>query len=361
MKEDLLKKEWLEADGLGGFAMGTASGIRTRRYHALLQVATTPPTGRMVLVNGFDAWVEVKGSGPDIGHVKECPMSGPDPFTFFISSQCYSPEVVSPNGIDYLESFESDPWPQWIFRLPNGIRIQQEIFVPKGSPKVTISWKLLNKKSGQTIKLHVRPFLSGRDYHSTHHENSSFQFQPTQTDSKIVWQPYPGVPSIAAISNGEYSHQPEWYRNFLFTEERDRGLDVTEDLASPGEFRWDLRDRKAILIFSSILTLGLGGSVEREKGSGPDIGHSLTCPMSGPDPFAERKRREEFPTRLHRAADAYLVQRGEGKTIIAGYPWFTDWGRDTFISLRGLCLAGNRLEEAKQILVEWAAVVDGGM
>ena len=95
--------EWLEADGLGGFASGTVSGIRTRRYHALLLTATTPPAGRMVLVNGFDAWVET----PD--------------GTFALSSQRYAPDVIHPDGASRIESFEYEPWPRWRFRLTNDL------------------------------------------------------------------------------------------------------------------------------------------------------------------------------------------------------------------------------------------------
>src|ERR1044071_9732109 len=99
--------EWLEADGLGGFASGTATGIRTRRYHALLLTATTPPAGRVVLVNGFDASVETPSG------------------TFQISSQRYSPDVIHPNGVTLIESFEYEPWPRWIYRLTDEISIQQ--------------------------------------------------------------------------------------------------------------------------------------------------------------------------------------------------------------------------------------------
>src|SRR5262245_12240547 len=102
--------EWLEADGLGGFASGTAGGLRTRRYHGLLLPATNPPTGRMMLVNGFDAWVEVAG--------RSC----------WLTSQQYSAGVVRSDGAVQLESFTSEPWPTWTFRLPDGLRIQQETF-----------------------------------------------------------------------------------------------------------------------------------------------------------------------------------------------------------------------------------------
>src|SRR5438477_11167889 len=140
--------EWLEADGLGGFASGTVSGIRTRRYHALLLTATTPPAGRMVLVNGFDAWVET----PD--------------GTFAISSQRYAPDVVHPNGSSLIESFEYQPWPRWRYRLTDELIIEQEIFVPHGQSAVMLSWKLVSNDS-TPVKLKVRPFFSGRDFHST--------------------------------------------------------------------------------------------------------------------------------------------------------------------------------------------------
>src|SRR6266513_1975465 len=97
-----VSKEWLEADGLGGFASGTSTGLRTRRYHALLLTATTPPTGRMVLVNGFDAWLETPNG------------------RFPISSQYYAPGVVGGDGSHRIESFASDPWPHWTYRLEDG-------------------------------------------------------------------------------------------------------------------------------------------------------------------------------------------------------------------------------------------------
>ena len=121
--------EWLEADGLGGFASGTVSGIRTRRYHALLLTATTPPAGRIVLANGFDAWVET----PD--------------GTFAISSQRYAPDVIHPDGASRIESFEHEPWPRWRFRLTNDLVIEQEIFVPHGESSVMLSWRVVSENA----------------------------------------------------------------------------------------------------------------------------------------------------------------------------------------------------------------------
>ena len=166
----------------------------------------------------------------------------------------------------------------------------------------------------------------------------------------MIWRPYEGVPGIIAFTNGDYLHQPDWYRNFLYEEERARGLDDTEDLASPGTFRWDLSRGEAILIFA------VEGKEQGALPSGVPWDAVLKALRSD-----EKQRRDRFPSHLHRAADAYLVQRGKGRTIVAGYPWFTDWGRDTFISLRGLCLATGRLEEAREILREWSGAVSEGM
>src|SRR5262249_53331904 len=149
----------LEADGLGGFASGTVDGIRTRRYHALLLVATTPPTGRMVLVNGFDAWVETRAG--------KCGLS----------SQNYAPGIVGGDGAKNLEAFDWRPWPHWIYKLPDGSRIEQEIFAAKGTPITCISWKILGPR--REARLFVRPFLSGRDYHSMNKANGAFNFEPS--------------------------------------------------------------------------------------------------------------------------------------------------------------------------------------
>jgi predicted glycogen debranching enzyme len=312
--------EWLETDGLGGFASGTANGIRTRRYHALLQPATTPPTGRVVLVNGLEVWLESPG-----GHIA-------------LSSQRYAPDVVHPDGAARLTAFTTEPWPRWTWALPDGARVEHECFVTHGSPTTVLTWRVVGTTGA--VRLCVRPLVSGRDHHALHHENPSFRFDAEPAPGRVVWQPYDGLPPIVALANGDYTAEPEWYRSFLYEEECARGLDDVEDLASPGVFRFDLATREATLV------LGV------DPAATVDVSASRA---------SERTRRGRFPSRLHRAADAYVVARGSGKTIVAGYPWFTDWGRDTFIALRGLCLATGRLDDARAILVEWSRHVSEGM
>jgi predicted glycogen debranching enzyme len=324
--------EWLEADGMGGFASGTVAGVRTRRYHALLLVATHPPTGRMVLVNGVDAWVEL--AGPE----------GEAPMPVFLSRQAYFPDVATAGA--ELEAFDWEPWPTWTWRVAPGVRVQLELFVPAGTPAATLRWRLLDPATGVTLK--VRPLLSGRDFHALHHENPAFDFGAAIDGEVVRWSPYAGVPAISAITNASYAPEPHWYRGFLYAEERARGLDHVEDLAAPGVLSWDLSTGDAVLLLTT------EPSAVRHAGESTAAAHERLSK-------AERRRRARFPSPLHRAGDAYLVRRGEGRTIIAGYPWFGDWGRDTFIALRGLCLATGRLADARDILLQWAGLVSDGM
>lgn len=274
----IVAREWLEADGLGGFASGTSTGLRTRRYHALLLTATTPPTGRVVLVNGFDAWVET--------------ASG----TFSLSSQCYSPDVIGGDGAQRIEAFGWEPWPHWIFKLEDGTRIELELFAVKGEPMTCLSWKPLGPR--REVKLFVRPFLSGRDYHSLHKSNPVFRFDAEVKPDRVSWQPYHDVPGVTALTNGGYSHQPNWYHNFLYEDERARGLDCEEDLAAPGVLSWNLADGKAALVLT---TKEHAAALLPARVKPVELLNKLRA--------VEQKRRDQFPSRLHRAADAYIVSR----------------------------------------------------
>ena len=323
--------EWLEADGLGGYASGTASGLRTRRYHALLVTATQPPTGRMALVAGFDALLETaQGS-------------------FALSSQRYAGDVVSPDGAAHLAAFDPEPWPRWTYALPDGTRIEHELFVPHGASAVVLSWRR-TAGPGPAAWLRVRPFLSGRDHHHLQRENTGFHFAPECHGARTLFHTYPGVPGVVACASGRYEHAPDWWRNFLYTEERARGLDCIEDLAAPGVFHFDLGADEAVLL------LAAEGHEEAVLGRGASASQALELLRA-----SEKRRRRRFPSPQERAADAYLVRRGRGATIVAGYPWFTDFGRDAFIALRGLCLGTGRLDSASDLLLEWARAVSDGM
>lgn len=327
--------EWLEADGLGGFASGTVGGRRTRRYHALLLTARQPPTERFVLVNGFEAWVETP--------------TGPLP----ISSQYYVPGVVHPDGEQRLVAFDAEPWPTWRWKLENGVELALELFVPRGMSAVVLTWRVIAQPAGVTVPLRVRPLLSGRDYHALHRENMAIRHDHGQTlhPQFISWRMYPDVPAVVSGTSGTYRSDPEWYRQFLYAAEFERGLDHVEDLISPGVLEWELApERSAVWILAAE-----SAAAQLLAGSQPvsAIAERLRD--------AEAERRRAFPSTTHRAADTYLVRRGAGKTLVAGYPWFTDWGRDTFIALRGLCIATGQYAAARDILLAWADTVSEGM
>lgn len=329
--------EWLEADGLGGFASHTRDNTRTRRYHALLLVAKKPPAERRVLVNGIDVVLDLGGE------------------RLALTSQTYKPTVegeapiVRHEGRPVPAAFDGAVFPTWTYDLGAAGTLEHTIFVPRGSTLVILRWRLNTPPRG-TAQLIVRPFLSGRDYHSLHHENTEFDFAPAvdEVSGRLVFRPYSSEPAVTAVSNGLFESEPYWYREFLYTTDRDRGLDCVEDLGAPGTFSFDLARGEALLVF------GTGDGMETLD---VDTLEERVATLE----TIERSRRADAGSALDRAASAYVVERGSGKTILAGYPWFTDWGRDTFIALRGLCLATGRLKEARRVLLQWSGAVSHGM
>lgn len=346
--------EWLETDGLGGFAMGSATAIPARRYHGLLIAAHHGPADRVALVNGVECLIQSQGQ------------------TFPISTFSYMPGMLNPDGLSNLVAFDVSPWPTWIYRVGDGITIRHEFFIDKSSAMRVLSWRLESKHG--PLQLRARPLLSGRSIHDLQHHNHAFNFSHSTRDlsaakntfgcaQEIVWHPYPEVPAIFARTNGSYTAEPAWYYQFLYEEDRARGSDHSEDLASPGILTFELsNEHEAILMFTAQNPASeqSTGVAQTEKAAIEDARMDLTALLAA-QRKRELKRRHAFATPLHAAADAYVVKRGSGKTIIAGYPWFADWGRDTFISLRGLCLTTGRIDDALQILLQWSTLVSGGM
>jgi len=321
--------EWLETDGLGGFAMGTATGIRTRRYHGLLIAATSPPAGRTMLLPAVEAWVHTD--------------AGATP----LSSHRYAPGVVHPRGSTFIESFTHQPWPTWVYRLSDGVRIEHGLILRHGESTLCMWWRVIGGYAD--VRLTVRPFIASRDYHALLRERDMPAFDETKHAGGASWRHHEGA-ALAAATNGRYESDPLVFRDFLHTEEQARGFDCIEDLRSPGVFHFDLSSGEAFLLAGEPKRLG---EAEGDSRGVESVARRMIA--------AERDRRGAFPSALHSAADAYVVNRGDGRTIIAGYPWFADWGRDTFIAIRGLCLATGRLNEARSILFQWASTVSMGM
>jgi predicted glycogen debranching enzyme len=325
-----LSLEWLETNGRGGFASGTIAGANTRRYHALLLTARTPPSERFVLVNHLEEWLDVDGQ------------------TIPLSTNIY-PGAVHPTGYEHCIEFSTDPWPTWTFDC-NGVLIQREILSIHRRDMVLVRWRLVEKKQLRA-GLRVRPKLTGRDYHGTHHENGHLSTEAQVASGMVMWHSYADLPPVRAFHSGEYRHEPTWYRHIQFPVERQRGLDAEEDWWSPGEFTFDLESEATgtlALTSEPIDQLDVVALAKREKSRRDKVRQAAPADDS-------------LARQLWCAADIYLSERGAGHTVIAGYPWFTDWGRDAFISLPGLCLVTGRLDVAWQVIASFAANVSDGM
>ncbi|WP_347558269.1 amylo-alpha-1,6-glucosidase [Robbsia sp. KACC 23696] len=360
--------EWLEADGLGGFASGTRYGIRTRRYHALLLSASVPPSGRLVLINGVEAWVET-AQGDVIA----------------LTTQAYAPDTLHPDGWRRLRAFSATPWPTWRYTLAatpdaddGGDSVTFEICNAAQGGDVILRWSAQDRTGALAgARLRVRPLLSVRDYHSLHKRNDRFDFTPSGQGGRISWRPYADRIAVSVLSNGTYRHDPEWFDRFRYQEETMRGLDDTEDLASPGIFTFAFGDPgdQAMMV----LRAGDSRDIRVRDYVHQALQHAMTTRAARSAHIAAALR---HPARssvaaiaaadtpppsadtlavLGRAVHSYIVERGAGATVIAGYPWFTDWGRDTFIALRGIALSSGNIALAGAILQEWASVVDQGM
>ena len=183
-----LEDEWLEADASGGFASGTVGTMRTRRYQALLLAATQPPAGRVVLVNGVEAWLDLNGA------------------RYPLTMQRYAPDVLYPDATASLLSFDTEPWPTWRYRIGADAVLVAEVFVAKASRETVLRWRLEDAAGTacEAARLQVRPLVSGRDYHALHHENPAFSFDASLEGERVQWQPYGDLPTIRATSNGAY-------------------------------------------------------------------------------------------------------------------------------------------------------------
>jgi predicted glycogen debranching enzyme len=325
------RREWLETNGLGSFAMGTVACPSTRRYHAILCAATRPPLSRMVLVNRLDEVVVVDGSPYDL-------------------SASFFPGVVHPEGHRAIVGFRLDPWPTWTLRA-GGVVIERQLFMPHGRQMTVVTWRLVEAGGGSgRARLFVKPMISGRDYHALHHENDVLRRNVDGGEGLVVLRPYSSVPETYIHHNGLFISKPDWYRRFEYPVERERGLDCEEDLFSPGELQLDLTaETEAVAIFS----LEPPGDELRPAELRHEERVRRAALLTGAGSDLERQ--------LRLAGEKFVVRRGEHRTLVAGYPWFTDWGRDTFLSLPGLALATGWLPLGRELLLAWAPHVRDGL
>ena len=319
------RREWLVADGTGGYAMGTVAGLRTRRYHGLLVVAVDGPSRRMLGLAALDPVIV-------IGDAR-----------IRLATDEWAGGTVDPRGNELLASFDlEDGVPRWRWQA-EGIVLERELASVHGSPIVGIVHRLLG--ADRPVTLELAALCTWRDVHGERHafgspeiahDEGGFVFEDAYRVEGAGWQP-----------------RGEWYRNVRAREEAARGLPDTEDLWAAGRFR-----------------------VELEPGGTHEVG-AAALPVSGKLPAAStvvtdaRKRARKLvatagvsdgiDAQLVLAADQFAIETGGRPTAVAGYPWFGEWSRDLMTSYEGLYLSTNRHDEGREVLQSSAATISEGM
>jgi predicted glycogen debranching enzyme len=327
-----LRREWLETNGLGGFASATINGCNTRRYHGLLVAATKPPVGRFVLLSKLEETLIIDGRRYELGTNRY-------------------PGAIHPQGFQYLKQFRLDPFPIFTFMI-EGIEIEKTLFMVQGENTTVIEYRIGGMKERIGARLEIRPLIAFRDYHSLTHENRALNGTIERQLGQISVSPYAGLPALYLANNAnEIESAGHWYRNFEYEAERERGLDFTEDLFNPCVLVFDLNSKPKASIIASAELHGVDAAEEyRKREISRRKDNALHSPVD-----------DDFVVSLAAAADQYIVSRDEQKSVIAGYHWFSDWGRDTMIALPGLTLPTLRYDVARSILRTFAQHVDRGM
>ena len=328
--ESASSREWLETNGIGGFASATIAGANTRRYHGLLTAAVKPPLGRVTMLSKFEETLIVDGE------------------RFELSSNQYQ-GAIYPNGYQYLKNFRLAPFPIWTFEI-NGIEIEKSIFMVGGSNTSVVQYKSKVQSPKSKVELELKPLLSFCDYHHLQHENAEFDLNYEVAENLVTVKPYAEMPSLYFSHNAEaVENTGVWYRNFEYAIEKERGFDFLEDLFQPFSLKFDLCETAIVIASTELHNISESANFEKSE---IERREALIKTADAKDDFTKQ---------LVLAADQFIVSRGAGKTVIAGYHWFSDWGRDTMIALNGLTLATNRVEIAKSILLEFAEHLSEGM
>jgi predicted glycogen debranching enzyme len=310
--------EWLETNHTGAYAMGTVAGVNTRRYHALLIASLNPPVDRYSILSRVEEEVTLDGK------------------TFELATVQY-PSTVQPHGFDLLDEFRLDPFPTWRYQVASAAMEKTVCLLDK---QQTV---LVRYQTTHACRLAVRFFPSFRAYHSLTQQNSALKNDVREEQGRVTFAPYEGLPPLTVFHGaGAFTRDGIWFLNHEYLRELERGLDFREDLFSPGSISFELSPEQPVWFIATL-----------EPGRYPS-------PLAYSDielMVAEETSRRRFnaPTPLEsslkRALDQFRVVRSNGlPSLIAGYPWFTDWSRDTLISLSALSIAGCPADESKSIL-----------
>jgi predicted glycogen debranching enzyme len=337
------RREWWLANGLGGYASGTIAGSLTRRYHGLLVAPVEPPLGRRLVWAKADAEL----------------VDGEQSWPLFTNR--WSGGAISPAGHVHIESFELDGTiPVWTFAI-GLIRIEARVWLEPGANTTYAAWRFLpGSVSRPPLSLRVRLMINDRDHHG---QTAAGEIDPrVETEETRLRVFQPDFTLTFCASGGGITAARQWIENFDLPVERERGLYDRDNHLQVAEARLQLEPGRWIGIVGSLHhdpSPDLGAALERRRRQQRSVAEQASQ-------VPEMAEAPDWIRQLVLAADSFifsrpLPDRPVGRSVIAGYPWFGDWGRDTMIALPGLTLATGRQQFARDILLTFARFVDQGM
>lgn len=331
------EREWLVTNGIGGFACGTLSGMLTRRYHGYLTAALTPPLDRTLLVTKFDEELTYNHT------------------TYPLFSNSWSADSIWTKGYNYLNQFELDgTTPVWTYLLGDAL-VEKRVWMEQGKNTTYVTYHVLRSQS--PLSFCIKGMINYRNYHAITSKGWPMAIEQIADGVSIIAEknatPF-YIRCTAAITQTKH----DWYRNYYLALEDYRGENCREDHLCGVEFNLTLEEgESATLVTSTEQTADLDGAAayQRQKAHEQQL---VT--------IATNTANDEKIAQLALSADQFIVKRPHpnninGRSIIAGYPWFSDWGRDTMIALHGLTITTGRTKIAAKILRTYSHFIDQGM
>ena len=352
-----LGHEWLLTNARGGYAMGTAAGRNNRRYHGLLVAATLPPVGRIVALNQVIDELDLAPAAGTVNPAYAGPTTHPLATLGFADQADPGRTVFSPAGCASIASFERGTTVAWTYRL-GPVTLRKQVILHWNASAVTLCYDVAGLDDDHTARLRLRPLLTLRDFHAVTREHGGFTLD-THSGGGPVTARLGDVAVTVSCPGATWRDNPLWWYGLLYELDRERGQEHHEDAWAPGCFEIDVQEGRPVT-----LTAALGSAPADAR---LDVADREAHLAAIADRLASTGNDGDAVTRrcLAIASDDFVVRRvasdRELSTILAGYPWFADWGRDTFIALPGLMLCTGRHEEARDVLAAFASAIRHGL